>query len=155
MVRVPGSLASAMKVKNNQDGTYISLVGADIGEPGFDMPQINERHTGKPYRYVYGTGGYDRGYFRNSVCKVDVETGRSLKWQGNEYQYLSEPTFVSAPDAVDEDDGVILSSVADVRKDSPDFLLVLNARTMEELGRAEIDGQLPNSLHGVFLPEKH
>ncbi|XP_045595941.1 beta,beta-carotene 15,15'-dioxygenase [Procambarus clarkii] len=155
LVHVAGNTASAIKVKNNQDGVYISVTGVDVGEPGFEMPVINTAHTGKPYRFVYGTGAYDQGYFKNSVCKMDVESGRSWVWRGNEHQYLSEPSFIPAPDAIDEDDGVILCSVADVRKGSPDFLLVVDARTMKELGRAEVDARIPTSLHGVFLPERH
>nr|XP_053636369.1 carotenoid-cleaving dioxygenase, mitochondrial-like [Cherax quadricarinatus] len=89
------------------------------------------------------------------VCKMDVETGRSWAWRGNEHQYLSEPSFIPLPDAIEEDDGVILCSVADIRKDFPDFLLLVDARTMEEIGRAEVDARVPSSLHGIFLMEKN
>lgn len=86
---------------------------------------------------------------------MDVETGRSWAWRGNEHQYLSEPSFIPLPDAIEEDDGVILCSVADIRKDFPDFLLLVDARTMEEIGRAEVDARVPSSLHGIFLMEKN
>lgn len=154
LVHLQGCAASAVKVKN-QDGIYIRVTGVDVGEPGFEMPTINEKHTGKPYRFVYGTGAYEQGYFKNSVCKMDVETGRSWAWRGNEHQYLSEPSFIPLPDAIEEDDGVILCSVADIRKDFPDFLLLVDARTMEEIGRAEVDARVPSSLHGIFLMEKN
>ncbi|MPC43090.1 Retinoid isomerohydrolase [Portunus trituberculatus] len=89
------------------------------------------------------------------ICKMDVETGETWVWRGTEHQYIAEPTFVPAPDAIDEDDGVLLLSVADVRKGAPDFLLVVDAKTMEEICRATIDAPLPCSIHGVFLPDRY
>lgn len=156
LASLPNSSAMAVKARSSgQGGAYVSLTGADIGEPGFDMPVINEQYIGRQYRYVYGTGGYDQGYFKNSVCKMDVETGQSWTWRGTEHQYLAEPVFVPSPDGIDEDDGVLLASVADVRKGAPDFLLVVDAKTMEELGRATIDAPLPCSVHGLFVPDKY
>ena len=86
---------------------------------------------------------------------MDVETGQTWVWRGTEHQYIAEPTFVPSPDAIDEDEGVLLLSVADVRKGAPDFLLLVDAKTMEELGRATIDAPLPCSVHGVFLHDKY
>ena len=68
LASLPNSSASAVRVKGSgQSGAYVSLTPADIGEPGFDMPVINKRNVGQNYRYVFGTGGYDQGYFKNSV----------------------------------------------------------------------------------------
>lgn len=83
-----------------------------------------------------------------------METGETWVWRGNQYQYIAEPVFISSPNAVEEDDGVVIASVADVRKGAQDFLLLVDARTMTELGRASIDAPLPTSVHGVFLPDK-
>ncbi|XP_037795664.1 beta,beta-carotene 15,15'-dioxygenase-like [Penaeus monodon] len=154
LVSLPGAKASAKIRKDGSGSPYVSLAPVDVGRPGFEMPVINPRHTGAPYRYVFGTGGYDMGSFKNQVCKVEVDSGRSQVWRGVEHQYPAEPAFVAAPDASAEDDGVVLVSVVDVRPDFPDFLLVLDARTMEELARAEVDGPVPNGLHGTFLPDR-
>lgn len=86
---------------------------------------------------------------------MDVDTGDTWVWRGTETQYSAEPTFVPRPDAIDEDDGVLLVSTADVADGAPDFLLVLDAKTMQELGRANIEGPLPCSVHGVFIPDKY
>lgn len=106
-----------------------------------------------PY-HALSTSYRDQCTVYRQVCKVDVETGRTSVWRGTESQYLAEPSFVPAPDGTQEDDGVLLISVADVRKGAPDFLLLLDARTMEELGRAEVDHRIPLSMHGLFLPER-
>lgn len=78
-----------------------------------------------------------------------------MVWRGKETQYGAEPIFVPRPDAIDEDDGVLLVSVADVEDDAPDFLLQIDAKTMQEVGRATIDTPLPCSMHGLFIPDKY
>ena len=53
----------------------------------------------------------------------------------------------------DEDDGVLLSQVYDgVRRET--FLLVLDARTMEELARCYTGVRIPVAFHGQFIPYK-
>ena len=67
--------------------------------------------------------------------------------------YCAEPTFVPRPGGHEEDDGVIVSSAI---RGAPEVnysaLLVLNARTMTEMGRAEFQlaGPVPKPLHGYF-----
>lgn len=151
---LPGCSASAVKAKG-PGGVCVCVEGEVIGEPGFDMPIINKQFIGQRYQYVYGTGGYDQGNFKNSVCKMDVDSGDMWVWRGTETQYATEPTFVPRPDAIDEDDGVLLMSVGDVEDGAPDFLLLLDAKTMQELGRANIEGPLPCGIHGVFIPDKY
>ena len=75
--------------------------------------------------------------------------------------YCSEPAFVPLPDDVtddvtdNEDDGVVVASM--IRGSDPRYaaLIVLDARTMEEVGRAEfrLAGPAPKPLHGYFAPE--
>ena len=52
--------------------------------------------------------------------------------------FPSEPVFVKNPNSSEEDDGVILSSVINLNPEDPIFLLVLDAKTFTELGRAEV-----------------
>ena len=70
--------------------------------------------------------------------------------------YCSEPAFVPSPGpAEDEDDGVVVASM--IRGSDPRYaaLIVLDARTMAEVGRAEfrLAGPAPKPLHGYFAPE--
>ena len=70
--------------------------------------------------------------------------------------YIGEPVFIAAPNAVAEDDGVVIAAGVQYDADSLEsanssFLLVLNATTMEELGRARRDGiTLPFGFHTQF-----
>jgi beta,beta-carotene 9',10'-dioxygenase len=61
-----------------------------------------------------------------------------------------EPVFVAAPDARDEDDGVILSVVLDATEERS-VLLVLDATSFEELGRAQAPHHIPFGFHGQYF----
>lgn len=154
LVSLSGTTASAVKVREGASNGYIKLTGGAIGEPGWDFPGINPEYSSKPYRFAYGTGGYEQGNFKNSMAKVDVETGNTLVWRGTDCQYLSEPVFVPAPDAVDEDDGIVLATVNDVRPGCSDFMIILDARTMEEIARCKTSIRVPIGIHGMFLKDK-
>jgi carotenoid cleavage dioxygenase-like enzyme len=57
--------------------------------------------------------------------------------------------FVAAPEAGDEDEGVLLSVVLDNRTGNS-FLLVLDARSLDEMARAEVPHHIPFGFHGQF-----
>ncbi|NXK87163.1 BCDO2 oxygenase, partial [Formicarius rufipectus] len=115
---------------------------------GLEFPQINySRYNGRRYRYFYGCGfGHLVG---DSLIKVDVETKNFKIWQ-EEGSYPSEPVFVPVPNATAEDSGVILSVVVSPTENQSAFLLVLDAETFRELGRAEVPVQMPYGFHGIF-----
>ena len=72
-------------------------------------------------------------------------------WRESEYQYPSEPLFVAKPSGTDEDEGVVLVPVVETRSDYPHLLVVLDAKTFEEIARIETQEPIPNALHGVFI----
>ena len=53
--------------RRSKDG--IILRPHKIAPPGFEFPRYNPRYQSKPYQYVYGTGTYDEGPYRNSVSQ--------------------------------------------------------------------------------------
>ncbi|PKK19849.1 beta-carotene oxygenase 2, transcript variant X1 [Columba livia] len=115
---------------------------------GLEFPQINySRYNGRRYRYFYGCGF--RHLVGDSLIKVDVETKNFKIWQ-EDGSYPSEPVFVPVPNATAEDSGVILSVVVSLTENQSAFLLVLDAETFRELGRAEVPVQMPYGFHGVF-----
>uniref|UniRef100_A0A8C6P8W6 Beta-carotene 15, 15-dioxygenase 2, like n=1 Tax=Nothobranchius furzeri TaxID=105023 RepID=A0A8C6P8W6_NOTFU len=115
---------------------------------GLEFPQINyNKHNGKPYRYFYACGfGH---VFADSLLKMDVRTKELKVWRYPGL-YPSEPVFVASPKAAEEDDGVVLSVIITPRKEKSTFLLVLDAKTFTELGRAEVPVNIPCGTHGVF-----
>jgi carotenoid cleavage dioxygenase-like enzyme len=125
-----------------------------LSDASLELPRIDyrERNT-RPYRYVYGVGAEgDDGDpdFLNQLVKVDVESGEARTWF-EPGSYPGEPVFVPAP-ARDggEDDGVLLSVVLDGRSASS-YLLVLDAASLGELGRARVPHHIPFGFHGEYF----
>ncbi|XP_022090472.1 beta,beta-carotene 15,15'-dioxygenase-like [Acanthaster planci] len=147
LVSLPNTSATAVL----QDDGVIFCKYDIISPVGFDMPNINQRVNGRPYRYAYGNCNREIGEFVNTIVKADVKTRKTLVWH-EEFCYPSEPVFVEAPNAVKEDDGVILSSVLNSQTGRA-FLLVLDAKDFKELARANLpaDVECPLSFHGQFI----
>jgi beta,beta-carotene 9',10'-dioxygenase len=91
------------------------------------------------------------GNFIDNLVKLDLGRGAASSWH-EEGCYPGEPVFVPAPEAANEDDGVILSVVLDARK-AASFLLILEASTFRELARAEAPHHIPFGFHGNYLAE--
>ncbi|CAG0883383.1 unnamed protein product [Cyprideis torosa] len=117
----------------------------------------------------------------SEVIKIDTVDKKIVRWnqENNTSIYPGEPKFVPAPNGVKEDDGVVLATCTDVRqvesrsgtpissnrkiemsrsnfyscnrKGTKDFLVVLNASTMKEMARCEVDANIPGGVHGLFL----
>ncbi|XP_037513001.1 carotenoid-cleaving dioxygenase, mitochondrial [Rhipicephalus sanguineus] len=137
-----------------QDNSTIWLTHEEMGSKGYDLPTINPEYKGKPYRYTYGSGNFERlGECRNAICKLDIERREMQLWRESDTQFPSEAVFIANPEAVDEDDGVLLSVVNDTDYSKPDFLLVLDAKTLTELARAQVPPHVRacTSIHGCFI----
>lgn len=122
-----------------------------LSQDRMEDPRINyEQYNGYDYQFVYGVGGRaDRpNDFTNQLVKVDVRQGSSRYWYEDNC-YPGEPVFVGRPGAEAEDDGVVLSVVLDSNK-SKSFLLILDAHSLEEQGRAYAPHVIPFGFHGMF-----
>ncbi|MGH2925696.1 MAG: carotenoid oxygenase family protein [Solirubrobacterales bacterium] len=112
-----------------------------------ELPRINYgRCNERPYRYAWGVG-LESGWI-DRVVKADVVERTSTEWL-EEGAFPGEPVFVASPDGGDEDDGVLLSVVLDGRAGSS-YLLILDARSLRELARAEVPHHIPYGFHGQF-----
>jgi carotenoid cleavage dioxygenase-like enzyme len=116
-----------------------------------ELPTINYmKYNSNPYKYCYGVSLAEPPY---TIVKVNVdkptECIKACIVSDNARILPSEPIFVERPDAMGEDDGVILSLILG---DKFDFMVVLDAQTMEEIGRAELPDHVKCSytFHGFF-----
>jgi carotenoid cleavage dioxygenase-like enzyme len=152
LVKVQGTTSTAIRKGNQIVLTPETLT--DI--KGAELQTLNPKCFAKKYKYFYTAGTYNPSHFSHSICKVNVETKEMILWKPDEFIYPGEPYFIPKPDGTDEDDGVIISSVADMRKEIKDYLVVLDAKTLTEIGRATFENTaLPCSLHGTFIPGIH
>ncbi|XP_061538356.1 carotenoid-cleaving dioxygenase, mitochondrial-like [Phycodurus eques] len=147
---LPNSLATSLRIgKNKIFCTHEDLHGEDLHKyGGLEFPQINYgKYNTRPYRYFYGCGF--RHLVGDTLIKMDLQ-GKHMKVWEQPGLYPSEPVFIPSPDATEEDDGVILSVIITPNKDRSTFLLALDAKTFQEVGRAEVPVNIPYGFHGTF-----
>ncbi len=122
-----------------------------IGEQCLELPSYDyPRHvTDGGYRHVYGVSIADRRGFYDQVVALDLATGAERTWH-EPGCYPGEPVFVGRPGRTDENDGVLLSVVLDASRQASS-LLVLDARTLGEVARAELPHPVLFGYHGLFV----
>ena len=118
--------------------------------PNFDYGRLN---TDPNYQFVYAVSVNEenKSGFYNQILKVDIKNQKDTFW----YEagcYPGEPVFIGRPGRSEEDDGVILSVVLDENAGSS-FLLVLDAKSFEEIARANIPQPILFGYHGAYFPE--
>jgi carotenoid cleavage dioxygenase-like enzyme len=119
---------------------------------GIDLPTINyRRYNTRDYGVAYGLG-LDKQRpddFSNHLIRIDTRARAGKVWS-EEACYPGEPVFAEAPNPRAEDDGVVLSVVLNAEKGNS-FLLILDAHTFEEIGRAEVPHHIPFGFHGEWF----
>ena len=124
-----------------------------------EFPRINEKLDGHPYSYVYLTGFNDNADDKKKLLngeglyKLNTSTKKLLEWSEKGCS-AGEPVFIEAPDATAEDDGVVLSVILDhIHMNS--FLLILDGKSFEEIGRARAPHLIPSGFHGQYFEQYH
>jgi beta,beta-carotene 9',10'-dioxygenase len=119
-----------------------------ISDAVLDLPRINYGgNNERAYRHMWGVGIGETGWF-DRIVAVDVDEGTARTWF-EPARWPGEPVFVPEPGVADEDAGVLLSIVLDGARETS-FLLVLDARTLDELARTEVPHHIPFGFHGQF-----
>ncbi|MBW4563354.1 MAG: carotenoid oxygenase family protein [Mojavia pulchra JT2-VF2] len=133
--------------------------GAVIEEPLDDIPsefpRVNDQQLGHKTRY-----GYSSRMIPNSVplfdgvIKYDFANGSSQTHVLGKGRYGGEGVFVPRPNAIDEDDGWLLTFVYDEVANISE-LLVLNAKdiTAEPVARIMIPQRVPYGFHGTWIDQ--
>jgi torulene dioxygenase len=119
-----------------------------------ELATINPVYICRPHRYTYGICDRGLSTFADGLGKFDSVTKTTVFWSVHG-QSPGEPIFVRDPHTKEgeedsEDNGVLLTVVLDgVRGGS--YLLCLDAKTMTEVGRAEVGGVVGFGFHGTFV----
>ena len=127
-----------------------------------ELPTIHPAKYHQKYRYCYGVsiGGGPEVVISDQILKLDMDhpdiesaeiraNGSGQVWK-EEGCVPGEPIFVPRPGGTDEDDGVVLTVVLDSTL-LRSKLVILDAKTMEEIGRAEMKTIFPIGFHGAFV----
>lgn len=115
-----------------------------------ELPRINyAKVNGRPYQYVYGAGTTVAGNFLDNITKINLAGRQEITWH-QDGCYPGEPVFVERPEALAEDDGILLSIVLDVRSGTS-FLLILDAKDLHEIARAKVPQHITFGFHGQYF----
>ena len=124
-----------------------TVVDTQLASHSIELPQINPKNNMREYQYVYATTGQDG--IAQEIIKIDLKSNRHHSWHSKGC-YVTEAVFVPKPGSSVEDEGVLLSIILDgYAKKS--FLLILDAKTMKELGRAMVPHHVPFTIHSKFF----
>ncbi|KAF2149204.1 carotenoid oxygenase [Myriangium duriaei CBS 260.36] len=115
-----------------------------------DLPRINPGFVMREHRYVYAVLWRGKSSFIDGLGKTDTRTKECRVWE-REHHTPGEPIFVPRPGGTEEDDGAVLTVVHDGDKGTS-YLLCLDARTMEEMGRVDVGRRVGVGFHGLHLP---
>lgn len=121
-----------------------------LSKANIELPIINPSYMTKKHRYIYGVHNQVSS-LADSIVKIDTQSKEYKIWSDypQAYSSPSEPIFIANPDSQDEDAGVLLTVVLDgVKRTSA--LVVLNARSLEVVARAQMDIPVPFGFHGMF-----
>ena len=114
-----------------------------------ELPTLNPAYVTKKHRYVYGIMDTGKSSFLDGLIKYDVSNHTTKVWYVHGHT-AGEPIFIADPGSSDEDAGVLLSVVLD-GYEGKSYLLCLDAKTMTELGRANVDGAVGFGFHGTHV----
>lgn len=117
-----------------------------VSDYDVELPRINPANMRRPYRFVYGLSEEKRLF--DVVSKVDVVTGERETW-GFEGGVLGEPIFVADPAGKREDDGCLLVVALD-SKQRKSCMVIIDAKSMKEIGRATVPKVVPLGFHGMI-----
>ncbi|XP_053368492.1 beta,beta-carotene 15,15'-dioxygenase [Clarias gariepinus] len=145
LVKLKNTTATTVK---GEDGRL--LCQPEVITEGTEVPRINYNYNGQKHRYAYVTE--TKNVSSSKVIKFDVETKLKVEWSAENCLPM-EPVFVPRPDAIEEDDGVVLTTVINSNQGEADFLLVLDGKSFQELARASVNAELHIDMHGFFIPQ--
>ncbi|MFK8020575.1 MAG: carotenoid oxygenase family protein [Pseudomonadales bacterium] len=115
----------------------------------YERPSFNTKYLGRKSRYAYlldeeASGGI----MGKGVLKYDLIDEKEKEYVDYGDYFGGEALFVSKPNAVDEDDGYLLDLLM---TDDKACLLVLDAKTMQQLAKLHLPQRVPFGVHACWL----
>jgi carotenoid cleavage dioxygenase-like enzyme len=89
-----------------------------------EFGMINQRYSGRPYRYVYSSKAKPGWFLMTGLVKHDLATGQSWEIELGENRYASEAPFAPRLEAKDEDDGYLVSFITDEGRGTSECVLI-------------------------------
>jgi carotenoid cleavage dioxygenase-like enzyme len=115
-----------------------------------EWPTIHRGRMGRRTRYAYNSLV---PHFEG-IVKYDVETGRTQKYLWGAGRTANECPYAPRVGARDEDDGYVVSFVADANAGGAGEVVILDAKNIEAgpLARVKIPQRVPVGFHAIWIP---
>jgi carotenoid cleavage dioxygenase-like enzyme len=115
-----------------------------------EWPTIHRGRMGRRTRYAYNSLV---PHFEG-IVKYDVETGRTQKYLWGAGRTANECPYAPRVGARDEDDGYVVSFVADANAGGAGEVVILDAKKIEAgpLARVKIPQRVPVGFHAIWIP---
>lgn len=115
----------------------------------YERPSINPHWLGRRNRYAYlldeGAAGGEMG---RGVLKYDIERDARAGYFDYGDYVGGEALFVPVEGAVDEDHGFLIDLLM---SENDAYLVIIDARTMDERARLPLPQRVPYGVHGCWL----
>lgn len=121
------------------------ILSEELSESKMGLPRIDYDFNGIDYNRMYAVGTQTPGNFYDSLVTRDMKTGKE-DWWYEEGCYPGEPVLIKK----DKKEAVVLSVVFD-SETAKSFLLILDAHTFKEIGRAQLPQHVPFGFHGNYF----
>jgi len=134
-------------------GTELRFNDELMSDIQMDLPGIDRRFVGRPYRHAwYATIDPDgpAGFEFAGIYRMEHDTGLVDRWDPGPHYRAGEGVFV--PRGPDEGDGWIVTFAYDRTRDGSDFV-VLDAMDMAAgpVGRVALPRRVPYGFHGWWI----
>jgi carotenoid cleavage dioxygenase len=123
-------------------------------EGGWERPSSNLAYIGKPSQWGYLIDEAGDGYMGKGVLKYDLINEKEVKFFSYGEYYGGEALFVPRRDSQAEDDGYLLELLIANSLTEPARLLILDAKTMDEVARLEMPQRVTFGVHACWLDER-
>jgi carotenoid cleavage dioxygenase-like enzyme len=114
-----------------------------------EWPTINRHKMGRKSRYAYNScvPHYE------GLVKYDTERGTSEKYLFGAGRTSNEAPFAPRVGAIDEDDGYVLTFVADVNAHNSGEVIILDAKNFAAgpIARVQIPQRVPTGFHSTWI----
>ncbi len=119
-----------------------------LGEAKIEWPTMNRQRLGRKSRYAYNA--YVPRF--NGLVKYDSENGTSEEYLFGPGRCGSEAPFAPRVGAKDEDDGYVVTFVADANTNSSE-VLILDAKNFssEPIARVQLPQRVPVGFHALWV----
>jgi torulene dioxygenase len=115
-----------------------------------ELPTFNPAVKSHKHRFVYGVTDTGKASFFDGIIKYDVQNRTDIRWSVFGHT-AGEPIFIADPGRPDEEDaGVLLVVVLD-GFESTSYLLVLDAKDLTEVARADVGRVVGFGFHGTHV----